>query len=74
MVEVMTNSDSTAEFPDEVPVPDALEQSRPAIDPDDPILAGADDVTPSERPLESDASDWQEQREIVDGFDEDEFR
>lgn len=70
MVKEMTNADSTPEFPDEVPVPDAVEQSRPAIDPDDPPLAGADDAAP----LESDESDWQEQRVIVDGFDEDEFR
>ena len=79
MVKEMTTADSTPEFPDEVPVPDAVEQSRPAIDSDDPPLAGADDAAPlerpfSERPLESDESDWQEQRVIVDGFDEDEFR
>lgn len=67
----MTSSDSQPDFPDEVPVADALEQTLPAVQPpvaDEPI---PDDGT---APLESNESDWQEQREVVSDFDEDEFR
>ena len=69
MLAVMTSSDSVPGFPDEVPVADAVEQTRPAVEP-------ADDAPPNDAdaPLESNESDWQEQREIVDDFDEDEFR
>lgn len=66
----MMDSDSLSDFPDEVPVADAVEQTRPAVDSEDPAPVGADD----DAPLESNESDWHEQREIVEGFDEDEFR
>lgn len=65
MLAVMTDS-----FPDEVPVADAVEQTRAAAD-----VVGDEDPDPDESPaLESDSADWQEQREVVDGFDDDEFR
>ena len=63
-------------FPDEVPVADAVEQQRPAAESVDlesdypervPIDEGA-------APLESNESDWQEQRQVVDDPDQDEFR
>ena len=74
MLEVMTDSESPPDFPDEVPVPDAVEQTRPAVDPSD-----VDPDVPSasaefDAPLESNESDWQEQRQVVEGFDEDDFR
>jgi hypothetical protein len=50
--------DSDAVFPDDVPVADALEQQQPAADPPD---EGPD----GQVPLETSASDWQEQRETV---------
>lgn len=52
-------------FPDEVPVADGVEQVLPAVDPEDPAAVGDD-----EAPLESDPSDWQEQRLIVEDPDE----
>ena len=65
----MTSSD----FPDEVPVADAVEQTRPVVEPGD--APPADDLeTAGPAPLESDASDWQEQQEVVEDFGEDEFR
>lgn len=65
MVAVMTNSDDL-EFADEVPVADAVEQIRPA-------LQHTEDQLPdgSDRPLESNEADWQEQQETVEDFDED---
>lgn len=65
----MADNDSLPEFPDEVPVADAVEQIRPVVEPGDEMTPGADAA-----PLETDASDWQEQREEIDPFDEDEFR
>lgn len=64
-------------FGDEVPVADAVEQSRPAVE-----NADLESVDPGERvalddgeaPLEADRSDWQEQHEQVDGSDEDDAR
>ncbi|MEY8016006.1 hypothetical protein [Mycobacterium servetii] len=51
--------DSDAEFPDDVPVADAVEQWHQTAEfPDDDGCAG--DV-----PLETSAPDWQEQRETV---------
>ena len=52
-------------FADEVPVADAVEQVTPAVEWDEPGFP--DDVAP----LETDASDWQEQRLIVDDPEED---
>lgn len=59
----MTDPDS---FADDVPVADALEQALPAVHPPD-----ADSIDPEEPPLESDASDWQEQRLVVEDPEED---
>lgn len=53
-------------LPDEIPLADAVEQSRPATEPGD--LPVADDDGP---PLESSESDWQEQRLVVEDPDED---
>lgn len=66
----MATTDPLPDFPDEVPLADAVEQTRPAVEP-------AEQAAPDEAgaaPLESNESDWQEQREVVEGFDEDEFR
>ncbi len=52
-------------FADEVPVADAVEQVTPAVEWDEPVFP--DDGAP----LETDASDWQEQRLIVDDPEED---
>ena len=74
----MAVNDATGEgFGDEVPVADAVEQSRPAAE-----NAELESVDPGERvalddgeaPLEADRSDWQEQHEQVDGSDEDDAR
>ena len=53
------------DFPDDVPVADAVEQQLPAVDPtlDDDELP---QDTAAEVPLETPDSDWQEQRETVD--------
>jgi hypothetical protein len=57
--------DSDSAFPDDVPVADAVEQQRPTSD----SPADEDDATSwqddSDLPLETAASDWQEQRETV---------
>jgi len=71
---------SQHEVPDEVPLADAVEQSEPAAQP-----ADLESVDPAERvsidaalddepPLESTDADWQEQRQVVDGDPEDDFR
>ncbi len=66
MLAVMTRPDPVPNsFADEVPVADAVEQVRPAAESDEPNFP--DD----EAPLEADASDWQEQRLIVDDPEED---
>lgn len=59
------------EIPDEVPEADAVEQSRPAVrdDVDDDYVPGDDAA-----PLESNESDWQEQRLEVDLDPEDDVR
>ncbi|WP_167096574.1 hypothetical protein [Mycobacterium sp. DL592] len=53
-------------IPDDVPVADAVEQQLPVV-PQTPV----DDA---ERPLESNESDWQDQRLVVEDPDEDELR
>lgn len=50
---------SDALFPDAVPVADAVEQRRATAD------APQDDDRGDDMPLETSASDWQEQRESV---------
>ena len=58
------------QFPDDVPVADAVEQERTAGVPD------LDDDMPgksAEAPLEATGADWQEQREVIEAdpeFDE----
>lgn len=58
-------------FSDEVPVADAVEQERPAAE-----SADVESVDPSGdgAPLESNESDWQEQRQIVENPEQDEIR
>jgi hypothetical protein len=56
-------------FPDDVPVNDAVEQLRSVAEPDEPTSEDADAP-----PLESNESDWQEQRQVVEDPDEDEIR
>lgn len=53
-------------IPDEVPVADAVEQRADVVEPE-PL----DD---SDRPLESNESDWHEQRLVVEDPDQDELR
>lgn len=57
-------------LPDEVPEADAVEQSLPAApEPDPESIESADDA-----PLESNESDWAEQRVDVDIDAEDDYR
>ena len=57
--------DTHSDFPDDVPVADAVEQQRPTSDSpaDEENNTSWQDV--SDVPLEVTASDWQEQRETV---------
>lgn len=71
MLAAMTQSDS---FPDDVPIADAVEQRRPAVQTPDSELIDAEPGTETEPPLESNESDWQEQRQVVEDPDSDEFR
>ena len=57
--------DMPDDFPDEVPVADAVEQQMPAVD------SPAEEDR--EAPLEASPSDWQEQRQQVDIQDLEEF-
>jgi hypothetical protein len=67
----MTDSD---EFPDDVPIADAIEQRLPAIDSDDEFDneegPGADPVPAGEVPMEANPPDWQEQQQTVPGIDD----
>jgi hypothetical protein len=56
------------DFPDEVPVADAVEQHLPAVDPpvDDEDALDSDAGSP---PLEASAPDWQEQHDEVPVID-----
>ncbi|MDP7702076.1 MULTISPECIES: hypothetical protein [unclassified Mycobacterium] len=56
----MSERDNT--FPDDVPIADAAEQLRSAVEPPED-----EDYEPEpvEVPLEASAADWQEQQEIV---------
>jgi hypothetical protein len=64
-------------FDDEVPVPDAVDQHRPAAE-----AADTETLDPAERvpvedgpaPLESDAADWQEQHTDVETDPDEDFR
>jgi hypothetical protein len=62
---MLSMHDSDGTFPDDVPVPDAVEQQRPTAD-----LSFEENDAPrrqpdSDMPLETTASDWQEQQESV---------
>jgi hypothetical protein len=57
------------DFPDDVPVADAVEQHRAISEP--PLDEEDSAAAPDERPLEAAGPDWQEQREAVD-FDPEE--
>jgi hypothetical protein len=57
--------DSDGGFPDDVPVADAVEQQRPTADSPFDEDATAPRLRESDMPLETTASDWQEQRETV---------
>lgn len=57
--------------PDDVPVADAVEQSRPAVEDAEQDPVPADDPEP---PLESSESDWAEQRHVVGIDAEEDFR
>ena len=60
-------------FPDDVPLADALEQQRSAAESADLETVDADEQVPTENrdtPLESNATDWQEQRQVVETRDE----
>ncbi|MGO8770678.1 MAG: hypothetical protein ACLQIK_15410 [Mycobacterium sp.] len=64
-------------FPDDVPLADAIEQQRPAAEAADLETVDPDERVPIENgdmPLESNASDWQEQHQVVETHDEDEVR
>jgi hypothetical protein len=64
-------------FPDDVPLADAIEQQRPAAEAADLETVDLDERVPIENgdtPLESNASDWQEQHQVVETHDEDEVR
>jgi hypothetical protein len=58
--------DSDGMFPDDVPVADAVEQQRPTADPSSDDEDYASSRQPErDVPLETSASDWQEQQESI---------
>ncbi len=57
------------DFPDEVPVADAVEQQLPAVDTPRDDEEAVDEAE-HEPPLEASPSDWQDQREDVGTEDE----
>lgn len=57
--------DSDSDFPDDVPVADAVEQQRPTSDSPTDEDSGTSWRNDSDVPLEVTASDWQEQHETV---------
>lgn len=64
-------------IPDDVPVPDAIEQIRPATESADVESLDAGERVPLDdgtAPLESNELDWQEQRQVVEDPDPDEIR
>ncbi len=66
MLALMTPRDS---FPDDVPLADAVEQQRPVVDPQERVAIDDGAV-----PLESNESDWNEQRQVIEDPDQDEIR
>lgn len=66
MLAVMSQDESfPGEVPDEVPLADAVEQSRAARESDDSALPA------DHPPLETDESDWQEQQLVVEDPEDD---
>jgi hypothetical protein len=64
-------------IPDDVPVPDAVEQNRLVTESSEADGLDPDAWVPDDRgsaPLESNELDWQEQRQIVEVPDQDEVR
>ncbi|AKK26583.1 hypothetical protein [Mycobacterium sp. EPa45] len=64
-------------IPDDVPVPDAVEQNRLVTESGDPDSVDPDEWVPIDdgsAPLESNELDWQEQRQVIETPDQDEFR
>lgn len=64
-------------IPDDVPVADAVEQDRLVAEPADLDTVDPDDRVPIDdgpAPLESNESDWQEQRQVVEDPDQDDIR
>ncbi|GAY18960.1 hypothetical protein [Mycobacterium sp. shizuoka-1] len=64
-------------FPDDVPVADAVEQNRLVTESaDDDGTDAVQQVSAGDGPvpLESNESDWQEQRQVVDDPDQDDIR
>jgi len=57
-------------LPNEVPIDDAVEQSRPLVGNDEQERL-RDEGSP---PLEADAPDWQEQHQLIEDAGEDDFR
>jgi hypothetical protein len=57
--------DTDSEFPDDVPVADAVEQQRPTSEPPADEESATSVQDESDLPLEAAAPDWQEQRETV---------
>ena len=64
-------------IPDDVPVPDAVEQNRLVTESADLNRVDPDERVPIDdgpAPLESNELDWQEQHQVVEDSDPDEFR
>jgi hypothetical protein len=61
---IPTGMQDSGELPDDVPVADAVEQSRMLVDPVPDEEASAE--PPEDAPLEAEPADWQEQLEAVE--------
>lgn len=73
MLTVMSEPDSDSP-PDDVPVADAVEQSRPAAENADLESVDPDERVPIDEgspPLEANDADWQEQHIVVEDLDDD---
>ncbi len=64
----------TDPFPDDVPLADAVEQQRAAAELSNDDAEDHAVLDDTDAPLESNASDWQEQQEVVEDPDADEPR
>ncbi|KAA0104625.1 hypothetical protein [Mycolicibacterium sp. P1-5] len=64
-------------IPDDVPIPDAVEQNRLVAESGEHDSVDPDEWVPDDdgsAPLESNELDWQEQRQIIETPDQDELR